>query len=393
MAKLKSAHVSGFIRATADQSHPLQTKLNLIITDFEPNGNKQGIPKAEAENILRTAPNTPLKINFDGIDFYGHKGAVPIGPITNVYFAEDNGREVIAGEAIIWNDIYEDVADHLKVAFAEGLGTSWEIYFKDSETDDNGVQWLEGCVFAGTCVVATPAYGPNRTRVLAIAESLTEHANEVNERLSMANEQKPEDVEVETTNVEATEETTDKGEASTADDVNTLRGDISAAMDLLGTIYNGFYTMLDETYELEQDLATTDMESVAEQFNKLVAGIQRRFESLRDKASTAETALSELKQRIADEEAVAALEEKKQRRLSALAEVGLEPTEDRVDFYVNMDDAIFDTYVSDLKSIRGKVATSENNSREKLPDPSTGSVIITPKDLAEVIKTQIKRGK
>ena len=144
MTERKTARMNGFIRAVADQSHPLQTRLSLILTDFEPNRNKQGIPKAEAENILRTALHTPLKINFDGISYSGHKGAIPIGPIVNAYASTDNGRDVIAGEAVIWNDIYEDVAGHLKVAFAEGIGTSWEIYFQDSEKDNEGTEWLNG---------------------------------------------------------------------------------------------------------------------------------------------------------------------------------------------------------------------------------------------------------
>ena len=119
MAK-QLARVHGYIRAIADSSHPLQTRLSPILTDFEPNRNKQGVPLAEAENILRTALHTPLKINFDGAEYHGHKGAIPIGPIINVYRGEDNGRDVIYAEAVIWNDIYEDIADHLKVAFAEG---------------------------------------------------------------------------------------------------------------------------------------------------------------------------------------------------------------------------------------------------------------------------------
>jgi hypothetical protein len=373
MTELQKAHVSGYIRATADKTHPLQTRLSLIITDFEPNSNKQGIPKSEADNIMRYAISSPLKINFDGLDYHGHKNAIPIGPITSAFASNDNGRDVIAGEAVVWNDIYEDVADHLKVAFAEGLGTSWEIYYKDSEKDDNGIEWLQGCVFAGTCVVATPAYGPNRTRVLAIAEKLEEHADESNERLRMANETTTDNVDVDV-------------QQTVADDaVNTLREDISSAMNLLGTIYEGFYSMLDETYELEQNLATNDMGAVAEQFTKLVAGIQKRFESLRDKASTAETELTQLKDRIDAEKSAKEFAEKKTRRLQALSEVGIEPSEDRQAFYLDMSEDIFTAYVDDLKSVRSRFSSSEH--KEIIPDPvvSNSTVTITTQELAKII--------
>src|SRR5882724_2011197 len=110
-----AARMHGFIRAVADQAHPLQTKLSLILTDFEPNRNKQAIPHSEAENILHYALNSPLKINFDGIEIYGHKGAKPIGTIVSANEGNDNGREVIFAEAVVWNDINTEVDEHIKV--------------------------------------------------------------------------------------------------------------------------------------------------------------------------------------------------------------------------------------------------------------------------------------
>ncbi len=376
--------VNGFIRAVADQTHPLQTKLSIILTDFEPNSNRQGIPRSEAENIIKTALHTPLKINFDGVDYYGHKGAVPIGPITNVYYAEDNGRDIIAGDAIIWNDIYEDIADHLKVAFAEGIGTSWEIYFKDSEKDDNGVEWLEGCVFAGTCVVETPAYGPQRTRVLAIAEKLNERADLL-ENLDMAKELETDRDTVTENNTAAD---TQNVQASTADDVTTLRTDISTVMDVLGNIYSGLYNMLDETYELEANLVTDDMPGMAEQLNKLLASISKRFDSLKEKASEAEAAQAELttlKDAIAQAETEAAKAEKLSSRKVALAEIGINIS-DKEEFYMSMDDTMFTNYVDDLKAVKGNKATSETK-KPVLPDPMpAATTTVTIKELAAILR-------
>lgn len=384
MTQQNAARMQGFIRAIADQKHPLQTRLSLIITDFEPNRNKQGIPKAEAENILRTALNTPLKINFDGVDFYGHQGAIPVGPIISAYADIDNGRDVIAGEAIIWNDVYGEVAEHLKVAFAEGVGTSWEIYFEDSENDDNGIQWLKNCVFAGTCVVDTPAYGPNRTRLLAIAEELNNRAEQNTEKINMA-----QTVATDTSAKEASVDTT--AVADTTSDVTSLRTDLSAVMDTLSNMYSGLWQMMDETDMLEQELATTDMPSMADQLTKLVASIQKRFDALKEKAAKAETAeaeLTTLKDSIAQAELEKAKAEKQETRKNALAEVGIELTPEKVEFYLAMTDELFTQYVEDLKAVAGNKKVVAEVRKTPIPEPTNtnATTTITIQELAAVIR-------
>lgn len=386
----QKAQVNGFIRALANQTHPLQTNLLLILTDFEPNKNNQGIPITEAENILNTALHTPLKINFDGAEFYGHTSASPIGPITRVYKGIDNGRDVIFAEAVVWNDLYEDISDHLKLAFAEGIGTSWEIYYKDSVTENN-VQWLQGCVFAGTCVVKTPAYGPNRTRLLAVAEKLNERAKE---RLNMANEpivgdsSSEEEEEVITPDVDITtevvsEDTSTENSAEAANNVDELRNDISNVMGILSNMYEGLYSMLDDTYEIEQQLATTDMPSMAEQLQKLLAGITKTFDTLKNKASTAETALAEYQAKTEEARALAELTEL---RKEALAEVGIELA-DKAEFYLGMSAEFFNEYIGDLRLVKGNKANAEKK-LPKIPEPiNSDTKTINIQELAAVIRS------
>lgn len=369
--------MQGFIRAVADQTHPLQTKLSLILTDFEPNRNKQGVPLSEAENILFTAKNTPLKINFDGDEYYGHKGAYPIGPITEVYRSQDNGREVIAAEAVIWKDIYTDVSEHIQVAFAEGIGTSWEIYYDEdlTSTDSNGVQWLGGCVFAGTCIVDTPAYGPNRTRLLAIAEELNKH--EVN----MAKAENTTEVvqNVETTKVDNT--------ASAAD--TTLTSDISGAMEMLSNLYEGLWNMIDQADELERNLASSDLSSVAEQFAKAISAIQKRFDALKSKAESAEVVqaeLTELKNSIAQAEADRKAEETKTTRKATLAELGID-FDTKADFYLAMADEVFAQYVDDLKVVHSKNTASAEVKPAVIPEPTNGAnTTISIQELAAILR-------
>jgi hypothetical protein len=355
-----TALVNGYIRAEADSTHPLQTKLSLIITDFEPNGNKQAIPVSEKQNIISYAVHMPLKINFDGNGVSGHVGAIPIGPITSAYESTDNGRDVIAGEAVVWNEIYDDIADHLKVAFAEGIGTSWEIYYESIETDSNDIQWLQGCVFAGTCIVHTPAYGPSRTRVLAIAEKLNTHAEEL-ERLniSMAN-----------SNAEA--------------NVETLQTDLSSAMDVLSTIYTGLWEMFDKTYEIEQSLATTDMPSMAEKFTKLIAAISKQFTELQEKAGLADAAqaeLTELKEKLQQIDTEKAEAELLSARKNKLAEAGIEITDARKPFYLGMSEEVFTQYITDLLAVKGKSATASLEA-PIIPEPSSSAETPSVKEIA-----------
>lgn len=186
----KSTHVYGSIALAAQSlaedpragqilqaNNPLQTRVSLVFTDFEPNVNKQAVPLSEKENIIRSALNMPLKIMFDGEQYHKHAGAIPIGPIVNVYEDDYNGRRVIKGEAVIWDDEYKEISDHLKSLFDKGVSTSWEIYYSESSVDESGVEWLHDCIVANTCIVNTPAYGPERTRILAIAEQIEQDSN------------------------------------------------------------------------------------------------------------------------------------------------------------------------------------------------------------------------
>lgn len=366
---MHNAVMRGYAIAEASDN-PFQTKLSLILTDFLPNRNKQAISQAEANNIIKSALIAPLKINFDGESYSGHKNAIPIGAIASAYEGDDNGNPVIKGDAVIWNDLYPDVKDHIKQAFAEGVGTSWEIYYDDSETDDNGVQWLKGCIFAGTCIVETPAYGPTRTRLLAIAESLQKNNEEI------------------------------MAKSESGADVTTLQTDIYNVMEVIGSLYNGLYEMLDQSYELEAQLSTTDMPAMAEQLTKLLSSIQSTFESLKSKAASAETlelSLSEvttelntLKDSIAVAEQAKALAEKESKRSSALSDVGLD-FEAKKDFYMGMAEDLFETYLSDMKAIKGSKAVAET--RTVIPEPTTtndsGDVSIA--DLATAIRNGLKK--
>lgn len=173
----------GVFKATADQAHPLQTNIEFVFTDFRPNRNRQGVPLAEADNIIRTGVNMPVKVNFTGGKIRGHSSAVPIGPITMM---EQQGDKII-GRAIIWKDEFPELTSYLEEA-SKGEGEiqfSWELYYKSAKSDTSGVSWLEDCLVAGAAIVADPAYG-GRTHLLALAEE--QNIMDMNELQSQVSE-------------------------------------------------------------------------------------------------------------------------------------------------------------------------------------------------------------
>jgi hypothetical protein len=163
----KKAVFDGMLRAAASESHPGQQLLSFVFTDYKPNKNKQGVPREEAENIISTGLNMPVKISFASRKPKGHLGAFPIGPILSLREEEDR----IIGEAIVWKNELPDVAEYLAKASAESNGVhfSWELLYEDSNIDAEGIQWLKGIVTSGITIVDTPAY-QGRTPLLALAE-------------------------------------------------------------------------------------------------------------------------------------------------------------------------------------------------------------------------------
>lgn len=163
----KKAVFNGMLSAAASEKYPNRQELRFVFTDYKPNKNKQGVPRAEAENVINTGLNMPVKINFSSSKAKGHLGAFPIGPILSL---REEGDQIV-GEAIVWRNAFPDVADYLEKASAEsgGVQFSWELLYSDSEIDTEGVQWLKGIVTDGITIVDTPAY-EGRTPLLALAE-------------------------------------------------------------------------------------------------------------------------------------------------------------------------------------------------------------------------------
>jgi len=347
-----------------DTPHPLQKKIRFVFTDFMPNGNKQGVPETEAENVIATSLYMPVKINFDGQASTGHNGAEPIGPIIML----EKEQSQIIGSAIVWTENNEDIVDYLLSASAEtdGVQFSWELFYKDSIYDDSGVEWLHGIISAGICIVDDPAY-KGRTPLLAIAEQ--QNAEQQNAEMQEGNQ------------------------------MEELQAQVQALTERLYTMMEALYAALDE---VQPQANTTNIE---EDFNSLLDKLRSMSSQLSEKTTQAETLTQEiesLRQFKAQVESEANRLELIKTRKAALDTAGIKMNEEsfaqKEERILAMDEASFEAYVNDLKEVMQQNSTQASNQTKAsnnsvIPDPLTHKHDegITVKDLAEALRSRRSR--
>lgn len=340
----------GYVKAASSQTHPLQTNLEFVFTDFQPNSNKHGIPRAEAENIIRTGINMPVKIHLNRGRVRGHAGAIPVGPIVEMYEKDDR----IIGRAVVWKDEFGDVTDYLEKAAAsdDGVQFSWELYYKDAVEDQGGISWLSDCVVAGAAIVADPAYA-GRTYMLSLAEE--DAANRINEL-----EQK----------VEELQAAQNKGSQS-MEPIEELR---QIVQDLTQQVQG-------LTAKLNESAATEPSETPASENQEEVS-----------------QELAELRQFKADvEQKEARAELLKTRRAASKELISDDEFASKADFFASLSEDQFAAYVETLGSVVAKAKASASNRSHSsiIPEPLTGGTggsQITIADLAKDLRSVRVRG-
>lgn len=334
--KKQTAEFHGSVRATASAENPLQTILEFTLTDFQPNINKQQIPRSEAENIISSALNMPIKIKFQDGKQQGHAGAYPIGTLSGVWLADD----CIMARAIVWRDEASAEDNHLRSLFENGeqIGTSWEIYYTSAE-DVDGVSQLQDCLFAATCIVEKPAYA-ERTRVKSLSEMDTMEEDTQTQNPDMEKMQK--------------------------------------VLDTFSSLYNviwDIYCDVCEAQEAEKEAATIeDAASMIE----MLKGIQAKYSS----ATVALASAQETLTKIETEKAQAELEAKVTARKQSLAQIGIE-YDSLEAFFTTLSDDQFTAYIASVRTIKPAVAEVTNI---VIPEPLAGTKNPSIKDIAQAIK-------
>lgn len=359
---MNSTVFTGTMHATASEANALQARLRFVFTDYLPNANNQGIPKTEIDNIIRSGLHMPVKVNFKGNSVAGHGGAIPVGPIVSI---EEDADKLI-GNAVVWKDEFPDFVSYLEERSAKGedVQFSWEIYYRSSASDNQGIDWLHGCSVAGITVVDNPAY-KGRTPLLAIAEE-TQKMDEMQDKIK--------------------------------------------------NLMNKLYSMLDALYTAagvveEFKVANPEELNVDSDFSDIIEKVKSMREQLASSAS-ATTALASEKQTLEQElESLRAykneIEQTKARaellvtRRAALAESGVVLTDEdydaQADFLAGLEQSTFEAYVVSVarlvKPSAEKKAGAEikKSSASITPDPlHTGRTHYTTSELAAEFKKVIR---
>ena len=145
--------------------NPLLRWLKFILTDDQPNENKQRIPQEEFDNLIRSGINMPIKM-AEGDIADGHPGSKPIGVITHL---KQVGNK-IEGLAALWSSERPDDVDLIIDEFESGTPPqiSWEVPFDEEIEDEDGIFTLKGIILRAATLVRLPAFA-GRTPVIAVA--------------------------------------------------------------------------------------------------------------------------------------------------------------------------------------------------------------------------------
>jgi len=147
--------------------------LEFVLTDAQPNSNRQGIKASAFDNLVNTGMFMPVKMAAGKINL-DHSEAEPLGAIASLEADETK----ILGKAALWKQERQTDYELLVSMSADSkpIDVSWEIAYTESEVDDEGVEWISDPILTGAALVGLPAYA-GRTPVTAVAST---EANEDN---------------------------------------------------------------------------------------------------------------------------------------------------------------------------------------------------------------------
>lgn len=346
------------VRAYASLTNPLQTQLDIVLTDFQPNGNNQCIPIEEANNLVESALNQPLKMNFVNGKEAGHDQSYCVGTLKHVYLDGD----VIRAKAVLWKTEFHEEDQYLKQASAEGktLQTSWEIFYKQSEEKD-GIQYLRDTAFGATVIVENPAYG-GRTPILSIAEQKEEN------RLKVEKAER------------------EKALAQTMEELEKLRSELNTFYDWITDLYSKTYQIEEAEKQIKEPAVMSDrMNKVSNRIVEMLA----EYAELKQKLETVEASKAELEKQIVEvtkEKEETAKAEKLKTRTEKLELLGVEDIDP--DFISAMKDEDFDKHYNLILT----VAKKAKSSTEKIfiPEPK-GSSDLSDADLIKALNERNKK--
>lgn len=332
-AEILTASASGY-------KHPFLTYARFVLADDKPNGNNEGVSYEEFEGLRKSVIDMPIKLRLVANAAGGHKGSVPIGHVQTV---EDNvledGTHQLIANAVLYAEEYPEEVAFLKDSHTEGKapGISWELRYQDSFLD-KGIKWLKGVVATAATFVGFPAYG-TRTALLALASTNISDADLSAELSALASEISPKIVDKGGTNMD------EKEKKELLDKIAALETQLGEANQAKA--------------KAETDLLTSKAEVTAKE--EVIA-------------QYAKNALIDT-------------------RTKAFAEAGLkiEVDDAKKEFLAGLSEAVFTTYLADLKAASVKTAVASQRGTPPLPKlGGNGAASDGPVDF-ETLKDRMQR--
>jgi hypothetical protein len=166
--------------------NPFYQWAKIVVTDDQPNANKQRIPEEEFENLIRTGIFSPIKMS-EGTISPGHADAVgkPIGILAQLV---KEGNKIIS-LAALWKKERENDIAMLKDMYLKGTPpqVSWEISYSEEKEEEGGIKALIGTVLNGLAIVTNPAYAGRTSFVAMASEGQEDKNSSMNEELEKLN--------------------------------------------------------------------------------------------------------------------------------------------------------------------------------------------------------------
>lgn len=158
--------------------NPIYQWAKIVVTDDQPNVNKQRIPLEEFDNLIKTGIFAPVKMDFGKIAGHEEATGKPLGVISQL-IKETNKLIAIAA---LWKHEREKDLAMLKDMYVKGTPpqVSWEVTYANSTVNDDGIEDLLGTSLSGLVVVENPAYA-GRTPFIAMSEKNNQEVTSVEE--------------------------------------------------------------------------------------------------------------------------------------------------------------------------------------------------------------------
>lgn len=255
----------------AISKNPTLRWIKFVLTDDAPNANKQRIPKEEFSNLVKTGIHMPIKMS-QGYIRDGHEYSVPIGSITSLV-ERDHFVEGIAG---LWGKEYPgevSLLQELSASEDEQPQLSWEILYKGSRVEDDGVEAFSDTALAAATVVGMPAYeGRTPITLMASKESNSDYRIKTEELDNMEEELKK--LQSRVSELESENKTLEDSLASLKEEHDTLKSE-----------HDTLSTEKDELAEFKEEIeAAKEKEEKLERVKSLFSesGVELPAEFLED---------------------------------------------------------------------------------------------------------------